>query len=428
MSQYAGLTKLQAVNEVLAAITEQPATSLDTGGTSIQARAEDKLDKIDREVQEMGWHCNTDTIVLSPSLDPIVLYRMDTTAGATETNEILPGTYDGTLVDTPTLEATSALGKPGDTAITFDGAADYMTSAPPAVNYTTNGISMDCFIKTSETASKQTIIHLFNGDDYITLTLEANGDLTLTINDDTNTTNLVASVVGSSDIRDGTYHHVAAVYDPSADVVLLYIDGSRQQVFMNGTAAKPSTALDDGSDLMALSLATFGVGASDFFNGTLDEVAIYTNVLSEGEVWRHAKIGIEVGVDRIFISGDILDIDSAGISINVDVLIDDMMLWNSTDQTYSFSADLTCEVVRRRTFISLPSSLKTAITQKAALQFQTDILGSAKVDAFLRESARKAMRTAKSKSGLRKDINVLDSTSARLRPTRRRVRHYLGET
>lgn len=426
MTQYAGLTKLQAVNELLAAITEQPATSLDTGGTSIQARAEAKLDKIDREVQEKGWHCNTDTIILSPSLDPLVLYRMDTTSGATEINEILPGTYDGTLIDAPTLSATSALGKPTDTAITFNGTTQWMTAAPPAINYTTAGISMDCFIKTSATSAAQTIIRLSLTSDFVELSLAANGDLTMTINDDTNSTNLEASVVGSADIRDGTFHHVAAVYDPSADMILLYIDGVRQQIFTNGTATKPSTALDDGSSLTNLLLAT--KLSTVFFNGTIDEVGIYNNVLSEGEVWRHAKIGIEVGMDRIYVSGDILDIDAAGKDQHRDVLIDDMLLWDSDNQTYSFSADLTCTVVRRRSFISLPSSLKTAITQRAAVAFQVDILGSAKVDAFLRDESRKAMRTAIRKSGLRKDINFFENTTARLRPTRRRVRRYIGET
>ncbi len=52
------MTKLEAVNEVLEAVGEPPATALDTGGTSIEAEAEAMLDRVDRRTQTIGWAAN----------------------------------------------------------------------------------------------------------------------------------------------------------------------------------------------------------------------------------------------------------------------------------------------------------------------------------------------------------------------------------
>jgi len=56
----AGLTKLQAVNELLAAGNLYPVSALDPGGTSDAASAEDQLDRTSAQVQSQGWHCNTE--------------------------------------------------------------------------------------------------------------------------------------------------------------------------------------------------------------------------------------------------------------------------------------------------------------------------------------------------------------------------------
>lgn len=81
----ASQNKLDSVNEMLEAIGESPATALDTGGTSIEARAEVTLDRNSRRVQEEGWFENTDKdVTLSPDAsDNIILdsdvLRVDTT-------------------------------------------------------------------------------------------------------------------------------------------------------------------------------------------------------------------------------------------------------------------------------------------------------------------------------------------------------------
>lgn len=53
-------TKLEAVNLILDAIGESPVSSL-TSGLPDAAKAERFLDRVSKEIQEKGWHCNTDT-------------------------------------------------------------------------------------------------------------------------------------------------------------------------------------------------------------------------------------------------------------------------------------------------------------------------------------------------------------------------------
>ena len=55
----AGTSKLDAVNTMLSAIGEAPVSSLSSGLIEAEI-AETVLDTVDREVQSMGWHFNTE--------------------------------------------------------------------------------------------------------------------------------------------------------------------------------------------------------------------------------------------------------------------------------------------------------------------------------------------------------------------------------
>lgn len=54
-----GMTKIDAVNACLLAISEYRVSALDTGGTSIQADAERCVDDSTRYFCAMGWPCNS---------------------------------------------------------------------------------------------------------------------------------------------------------------------------------------------------------------------------------------------------------------------------------------------------------------------------------------------------------------------------------
>lgn len=78
------LTKLDAVNQILDAIGEDPVSSLKSGLPDAE-KAERFLDRVSKEIQAKGWHCNTDdSYTFAPDVNgkikiPSTVLRVDTT-------------------------------------------------------------------------------------------------------------------------------------------------------------------------------------------------------------------------------------------------------------------------------------------------------------------------------------------------------------
>lgn len=76
------MTKLEAVNEMLAAIGEEPVATLASGLPDAEA-AEDTLDRISKQVQAPGWYVNTETFEWALDVNneirlPSTVLRIDT--------------------------------------------------------------------------------------------------------------------------------------------------------------------------------------------------------------------------------------------------------------------------------------------------------------------------------------------------------------
>jgi arylsulfatase A-like enzyme len=87
------------------------------------------------------------------------------------------------------------------------------------------------------------------------------------------------SVVGTRDLRDGLWHHVAAVLpqlaSPNATNIILYVDGTVETLSSKSTSAINTTS----------AIATIGVDTQNrYFAGTIDEVRIYNRALTAGEI------------------------------------------------------------------------------------------------------------------------------------------------
>ena len=99
----AGTSKLDAVNTMLSAIGEAPVSSLSSGLIEAEI-AETILDTVDREVQSMGWHFNTDlnrSFAQTPTGEivlPADILRADSTLKANAPNLVQRGLkmYDRT--------------------------------------------------------------------------------------------------------------------------------------------------------------------------------------------------------------------------------------------------------------------------------------------------------------------------------------------
>jgi len=71
-------TELNAVNTILSAVGEPPVTTLDSQTNADAAIAQNILEEVNREVQTMGWHFNTQhDVEFSPNSDNLIVLPDD---------------------------------------------------------------------------------------------------------------------------------------------------------------------------------------------------------------------------------------------------------------------------------------------------------------------------------------------------------------
>lgn len=224
--------------------------------------------------------------------NPVVYHRLDESSGtsaADQTSNAYTGTYSGSGV---TYSVAGALSNDSDTAVTFNGSSGNMTLASgvnPA-NYT-SAISIEFWMKLStlSQASSPTII----GND---TTPSTNNGLVCYINS-TGTALILRLGNGSSNststmnypFATGVWYHI--VWTWNANNILGYVNG----------VVKESDDLFTGPISTAPHNLTLGHNPSgtDFFQGSIDELAIYSTALSASRVMAHfqaASIVVNTGL------------------------------------------------------------------------------------------------------------------------------------
>ncbi|MCH8006325.1 MAG: hypothetical protein IH888_08860 [Planctomycetes bacterium] len=191
---------------------------------------------------------------------------MDETSGTTAADSI--SSSDGTLVNFPFDDSQWSCLNGG--SLDFDGVDDYV-SLPTESDYDfTNAVTVAAWINvTSFSVAEQAIVT--KGDTAWRLERNASTN-TLQFSVDGLTTNTL--VQGSVSVNDGTWHHVAGVYDGAQ--LLLYVDGQLD------TAVTATGTMDTNS-----SAVYFGANADvagRYFNGLMDDVYIYDTALSASAI------------------------------------------------------------------------------------------------------------------------------------------------
>ncbi|HEY0450359.1 PKD domain-containing protein [Actinophytocola sp.] len=108
-----------------------------------------------------------------------------------------------------------------------------------------------------------------------TVTMGADGRLSFAVNVDATTTRTVTS---AASYNDGAWHHVSATYSPSG--VVLYVDG-----------AVVASHLDVPANLTINGYLRVGGDAGNYFEGSLDEPALYILAPQPGQVMQHYRLG-----------------------------------------------------------------------------------------------------------------------------------------
>jgi hypothetical protein len=193
------------------------------------------------------------------------------------------GTNDGTYNNGVMLNVDGALAGSTDTAAKFDGIDDYVRIA----RQIQDDFSIEFWFKSSQ--GLNTNAQWWGNAGMVDAEINAQTtDFGVSLRSDGK---IAAGVGGVSDTsivsttggyNDGNWHHVVFRRTKSSGALALYVDGSSQ-----GTATGTTSSLTAPSYIRFGSLQTGNI----FFDGKIDEVAIYNSVLSSTTISDHYQAG-----------------------------------------------------------------------------------------------------------------------------------------
>ncbi|MGN6557787.1 MAG: LamG-like jellyroll fold domain-containing protein, partial [Solirubrobacterales bacterium] len=207
--------------------------------------------------------------------NPVSYWRLGETSGTAAADErgANPGTYGGG----PTLGAASLLATDtANKAVAFDGVNDYVKVANAASLSFAGSFSLEAWIKPGSIPASGSFASILTKPE--SYSLQFNGPrLEFTIIQNGARKRLQAP---SGAVVAGTTYHVVATYD-----------GSMQRLYLNGKEVA-STPLASGPTATSnpLYLGSWN-GNIEFFEGTIDDAAVYNTVLSPAQVSAHYAAG-----------------------------------------------------------------------------------------------------------------------------------------
>ena len=201
-------------------------------------------------------------------------------AGGTSAKDSGPSAFDGTYAGGYTLGQAAGVSGTSNTSVKFDGSSGTVASQQSVSNPTTyseelwfntttnRGGKLIGFGNTQSGTSSNYDRHVY---------MEDSGQLTFGVW--TGATNTITS---PDDYNDGTWHFLVA--NQSSDGMKLYVDGQ-----LVGT--NPQGASQDYSGYWRVGGDTTWGGSSNFFDGKIDEVAVYSRALDASTVASHFLAG-----------------------------------------------------------------------------------------------------------------------------------------
>jgi hypothetical protein len=215
-------------------------------------------------------------------------WRLDESSGSlldtsTENNW---GTYQGTV----TLSQTGALGGSGDsnTAVKFNGSNAFVSTSHSYTNPT--NFSLEAWIKTS-TSSGGRIIGF--GDSQTGTSTYRDRNIYMSdsgqIYFGVAPGGIVTTINTAASYNNDAWHHIVATQSSTSGMTL-YVDGVSRATSSSGTSAQNYTGYwKIGFDSLS---SWSGTHTSNYFNGTIDEVAVYNYALTSTQVADHYNTAI----------------------------------------------------------------------------------------------------------------------------------------
>jgi hypothetical protein len=216
---------------------------------------------------------------ISELLGPVDWYRFDAGSGSTAADSA--GTNTGTLVGATTFITP---GRIGTSALSFSSsgqsAVQLASNLAPILGTTS---TLDVWVRTTQTSTSS--LHYMSpaitgveqsgsNNDINWGTLNTAGDIGIYVGD-------AGGVYSTSPINNGQWHNIAMTRDAATGIVQLYVDGvlNGSGTFDTGSKTSPFSLLGALTDVNGTTIT-----GANYFNGSLDDVRIYSRVLSASEI------------------------------------------------------------------------------------------------------------------------------------------------
>lgn len=215
---------------------------------------------------------------------PTGYWRLGELSGTSAVDQT--GAAAGTIKGGVTLGTPGALVDDSDTAMTFDGASGYVSVANRA-NLDPNGdLTVEAWVKPAVVSTVGgAIVHkggsTGNSVWQYRLSLTSSGKWRGTVF--SGTTAFTVTDPGTPSTTDWTYLALTR----SRDLLTLYVNG------VSVAMANASGATNTSTGLFAIGRT--GSSATDYFKGSIDEVAFYPSALSSSRIYAHYTAGLQLG-------------------------------------------------------------------------------------------------------------------------------------
>jgi hypothetical protein len=180
--------------------------------------------------------------------------------------------------------------------VRFEGTNEYATFGNILAFERTDSFSISCWFKTIDAAGGYLLGKMSGSTAYrgYGATYNANGSLRLILRNDNATTNFLLVTTTSTGWNNGAWHHVVWTYAGTslASGVCCYVDGALQTLTV-GTDALTATIVDTSSFWLG---GANSASAGWLTIGSLDEVSVYSDVLTPTEVTWVYNSGVPRGL------------------------------------------------------------------------------------------------------------------------------------
>lgn len=258
--------------------------------------------------------------------NPTRYYRLGELVGTNAVEQIAAS--NATYRNTPTL-GVACLPLDSNKGVEFDSASsEYADRNPDAAMQGGQALTLECWIIPRNAGATSAAVALFGSGSDKGYWFNCDHNIQFWIS--TNGSNQVAAVAPDLTLQANVLQHLVGTYD-GIDIKLFYQGQLIASTRQYGTIHSVSTAL-------GFAIARLGAVSSDYFDGVVDEVAIYQHVLSDQRIYEH------------YLSGIRRPLAAANVSLTLDLTPDDLVVDEiisaSIEEAVGTIATLQCQVPR----------------------------------------------------------------------------------